>query len=375
MGTQGQSKDFFSQWGEFQKNFFSQWADSYGKMYQPWTEGMKYWQGMPGSFAPPNLFSKWTEMIQETIGKTAGQTEGGLGPDVLFRILRASNVFVIANEFWMEILKDLPELYQAKTDDVRSREIFERWVAGYQKVFEQLMGSPVSDTAEDMMKSWLNIVQMNQAAFGLMWNPWAQAIPQWREQMEQFMKGEWSAAGEARSLWREVYDETLGRVFRMPAFGLTKEQIEKTRKTYDAFVKYLYSLPNFYQYFYDTGMEALKQVFDKVQNLTFEEMTPDTARELYKIWWTTNEDAFFHLFKRSDFSNAMGEVLSYGLRFKKRLDDLTAEWCEALSIPSNREFEEVAKAIHDLRRKVRVQQKTIDALQQKLEKNGIARRS
>ena len=154
----------------------------------------------------------------------------------------------------------------------------------------------------------------------------------------------------------------------MPAFGLTKDQIEKTRKIYDAFVKYWYSLPTFYQYFYDAGMEALRQVFDKVQNLTSEEMTPDTAREIYKIWWTTNEDAFFHLFKRPDFSNAMGEVLSYGLRFKKRLDDLTAEWCEALSIPSNREFEEVAKAIHDLRRKVRVQQKTIEALQQKLEK-------
>jgi hypothetical protein len=368
METQGESKDFFSQWGEFQKNFFSQWTDSYRKMYQPWTEGMKFWQGIPGPFAPPNLFSKWAEMIQETIGKTAGQAKGGLGPEVLFRILRASNVFVIANEFWMEILKDLPELNQAKKDDVKSREIFERWVARYKKVFEQLVGSPVSDTAEDMMKSWLNIVQMNQAALGLMWNPWAQAMPQWHEQMEKFMKGDWSAAGEARSLWREVYDETLGRVFRMPAFGLSKEQIEKTRKTYDAFAKYWYSLPNFYQLFYDTGMAALKRVFDKIQNLKFEEITPDTARELYKIWWTTNEDALFHLFKRPDFSNAMGEVLSYGLKLKKRLDDLTAEWCEAVSIPSNREFEEVAKAIHDLRRKVRAQQKTIEALKQKLEK-------
>jgi class III poly(R)-hydroxyalkanoic acid synthase PhaE subunit len=209
---------------------------------------------------------------------------------------------------------------------------------------------------------------MNQSAMGMMWNPWIQAQPQWRAQMEKLMKGDWAALGESRSLWREVYDETLGRVFRMPAFGLTKEQIERLRKTYDAFVKYWYSLPNFYQYFYDTGMEAIKQVFDKIQTLKFEEMTPDSLREIYKIWWTTNEDAFFELFRRPDFSNAMGEVLGCGLRLKKRVDDLSAEWCEALSIPSNRELDEVAKAVHDLRRKVRMQEKAIDALRQQLEK-------
>ena len=111
-------------------------------------------------------------------------------------------------------------------------------------------------------------------------------------------------------------------------------------------------------------MEALKSLFDKIQNLKHEEFTPETVREIYKMWVATNEDAFFELFKRPDFSNAMGEVLNMGLRLKKRLDELTADWCEAMSIPSNREFDAVAKAVHDLRRKVRSQQITIEALQQ-----------
>ena len=124
MEKQEQQRDFFSQWGEFQKGFFSQWADTYGKMFQPWTDAMKYWQGVKTPFKVPDLFSKWNDMIRETVGKAAGQAEGGLGPEVLSRILRASNVFVIFNEFWMEILKDLPGIYQAKGNDVKSREIF-----------------------------------------------------------------------------------------------------------------------------------------------------------------------------------------------------------------------------------------------------------
>jgi hypothetical protein len=367
MEKQEQEKDFFSQWGEFQKRFYSQWAESYNKMYQPWMDAMKFWQDKKTPFTAPDLFSKWSEMIQETIGKAAKQAEGGLGADVLSRIIGASNVFVIFNEFWMEVLKVLPELYRSKGDDVKSREIFDNWATRYEKVFEQLMGSPVSNTAHEMMTSWLNIIQMNQAAMGLMWNPWNQAMPQWQKQAEKFMKGDWTAFSEGSSLWKEVYDETLGRVFRMPALGLTKEQTERLRKTYDAFVQYYSSLPNLYQFLHKTGMEALKKVFDKVQNLKVDEMAPETLREIYKIWWTTNEDAFFELFKRPDFNHAMAEALNYGFRLKKRLDAITAEWCKVLSIPSNKEFDEVAMSIQELRRRIRMQQKAIEELQQKLD--------
>jgi len=366
MENQAYPKDFFSQWAEFQKNFFNMWANAYSKISPPWMEPFKFWQGMKPPFTVPDLFAKWSQMIQETIGKAAEQTEGGLGPAVFSRILRASNVFVILSGFWMEVLKDFPELYQAKGNEAKSREIFERWVEGYKKVFEQMVGSPISDTGQEIMTSWLNVVQMYQGAMGLMWNPWTQAIPQWREQAEKFMKGDWGALAEARSLWREVYDETLGRVFRMPAFGLTKEQTERVRRTYDALIQFWSSLPHFYLFFYNTGMEALRKVFDKLQNLKFEEMTPETIREIYQIWWATNETVFFELFKRPDFGKAMNEVLNYGLRLKKRLDDLTAEWCKALSVPSNREFDEVALVLQELRRKVRLQQKAIEELQRKL---------
>ena len=370
MEKQEQQKDFFSQWGEFQKGFFNQWAESYSRMYQPWMDAMKAWQGDKTPFTAPDLFSKWSEMIQETIGKAAGQAEGGLGPDVLFRVLRASNVFVVSNEFWMEVLKDLPELYKAKGDAAKSREIFEQWVNRYKKVFEQLVGSPASDTAQEMMASWLNTLQKQQAAMGLMWNPWIQAMPQWQEQVEKLMKGDLAALSEGRNLWREVYDETLGHVFRMPAFGLTKEQTERLRRTYDAFAQYWYALPNFHQFFYQTGMDALKAVFDKVQNLEPKEMGPETIREIYKIWVITNEDAFFELFKKPEFGNAMAEVLNHGLRLKKRLEELSAEWCKAMSIPSNKEFDELARTVQGLRRTVRLQQKAIEALQSKLEKTA-----
>ena len=365
MAREGREGDFFSQWLEFQRNFLSQWADSFGRMQPLWTGSLGFWPGVTTPYA--GLFSQWNKMIQETIRKTAGQADEGLGRTVLSRTLGASNVFVSLSEFWLEALSDLPELYEAKGDAGKSRAIFDKWVERYNKVFEQVVGSPVSDSAQEMMTSWLNIVQMYQAVMGQVWNPWAQAMPQWQEQTERLMKGDWAALAEARSLGREVYDDTLGRVFAMPAFGLTKEHAERLGRTYDAFAHFWYSLPAFHQLLHRTGMEALKEVFDKVQDLKVEEMGPETLREIYLIWWTTNENVFFELFKSPEFGNAMGEVLSRGLTLKKRLDENTAEWCKALSIPSNRDFDEVAMAVQELRRKVHQQQKTIEELQRKLE--------
>lgn len=365
MDREGRERDFFSQWLEFQRNFLSQWADSFGRMQLPWTDSLGFWQGVTTPYA--GLFSQWSKMIQETIGKTAGQAEEGLGRTVLFRTLGASNVFVLLSEFWLEALSDLPDLYGAKGDAVKSREIFDKWVERYNRVFEQMVGSPVSDSAQEMMASWLNIMQRYQSAAGLVWNPWTQAMPQWREQAERLMKGDWAALAEGRSLGREVYDDTLGKVFAMPAFGLTREHTERLGRTYDAFAHFWYSLPAFHQLLHRTGIEALKEVFDKVQDLKVEEMGPETLREMYLIWWTTNENAFFELFKSPDFGNAMGEVLNRGLTLKKLLDETTAEWCKVLSIPSNREFDEVAMVLQELRRKVHQQQKTIEELQRKLE--------
>jgi len=368
MTTSRKGSDVYSQWSDFQKDFFTQWAKAYGNLYQPWADPAKYWQGMKPPFGGSDVFSRWTEMMSATIGKAAEHAGGGIGPTVLFRMMRAGNVFVVLNEFWTEILKDLPMLHQVREDDAKSREIFDRWAGGYRKVFEQIFGTPISGDAEEIMKSWLDILQMQQATLGLWWNPWAHALPQFKEQAEKVMRGDWSAMTAGRSLWREVYDETLGRVFRMPAFGLTKEQSEKLRRTYDALVQFCMALPQFYQLFYDTAMDALREMFDKVRKLNLDEFTPETAREIYHLWIVTNEDAFFELFKKPDFSNAMGEVLNLGLRLKKRLDQLNADFCEAMSIPSNRDFDAVAKAIQELRRTVRRQQKAIEALQQRKEK-------
>jgi hypothetical protein len=368
--TETNTTDIFARWSEAQKELFEQWRTIYAQAMPLYVDPLKPLQSSALPLSATDFFAMWKQLFDRFSSMTASAEPGALSADVLSRMSRASEAFMSVNTFLMNVSQQLPAVFEAAGDEAKSREIFESWAKLYYESFEKLFGTTVSDTSKQNVDTWLNIVEKNQQASGLMVNPWKQAFPRMQEQAERaLMKGDWEAAKKLHGIFREAYDETLGRMFRMPGFGLTKAQNESVRKAYDAVQRYHLSLPGFYEYFYETGLKALKEVFDRVQGLEVDEVTPETVRQFYRIWWSTNENHFFELFKSPDFVRTMNEVTAFGLKAKQRVDTLTAELCKAIDIPSNREFDQMAQVVHELRRKVRLQQKAIEELQKKLTNN------
>jgi hypothetical protein len=114
-------------------------------------------------------------------------------------------------------------------------------------------------------------------------------------------------------------------------------------------------------------MDALREVFDQVQSMKIDDISPDTVRQLYTLWWQTNEKRFFELFKSTEFTRRMNEVANHGFALKQRIDRINAEWCKAMSIPTMRDFDEMAEALQGLRKKVRLQEKVIEELRNKVD--------
>ncbi|MDA8139505.1 MAG: hypothetical protein M0036_12715 [Desulfobacteraceae bacterium] len=335
--------------GEAEKESEVQWADEYGPKSQQEAE-------------PPQ---DWQVLLNEMMAKIMAQGEEAKESAFFARLLNAGHLMSQLNQFWNSTIQDLPKLYQGNGDSAQSKEIINKWIERYKNIFKE-EESPLSQQAEEIFSFWLHMTQMSQTAHEPVWNHWLAALPQWNEQSEKLAKGDLEALDERLSLWKELYNETLGKFLRMPALGLTKQHTEKITGTFAEFAQLMSSLPYLYQYLYNTEIEAFKEVFDRIHQLDLKEMTPEAMREIYKIWLTTNEKTFHRLFKQPDFCNTMGEVLNCMFRFKKQMNDLTAKWCEAMSIPSGRDHDQMAMAIQDLRRKVHAQQKTISALQQKL---------
>lgn len=318
-------------------------------------------------FVSDEFLNQWKSLIEPFVNGSGIPDAKDAEKESIERMLNANSFFMLLNDFWNDTLKEFPKFYEVKNDQKKAQEIMDGWLERYQTLFKKHTDIPLSGEIEQITGAWLNMFQMHQSTAGKVFNPWIAAMPDWGNFSEKVAQGDLSALDKGFHLWLDTYNDTIGRVFNMPALGLTKQHAEKLKRVHDEFTQFSSSLPFFHQYIYRTGLSAMKEVFDKVQKSELDTPTPENLREIYNIWLTTNEKAFFKLFQRPDFCTTTSEIVHSFLRVKRQLDDLTATWCAAMSIPTNQDHDKMAMTIQDLKRKVRKQQKDIEALQQKVE--------
>jgi outer membrane murein-binding lipoprotein Lpp len=275
-------------------------------------------------------------------------TEGGenLGAVVWNRVLRSSRVYMRFADFWIEFLRDVPGL----RDHRNPRAVFGRWAKLYSGLFEQVVGSP-PPPAPAPTRPLSNLL-----------GPWVDAATAW--------SGGWPAlsttagtGGPGRSgaggLWGEVLNETLGML--VPGAGERSGRANVAR-TGEAYLRLNRALTPLYGLFYSAGVEALREFLAQVGEAGIEALAARPLRDVYRMWWTANENAFLRMFALPDFGAAMNEVLAGSLDLKQRTDDMAAGWCRQASLPTRADFDELAAAVQELRRTVRRQAHEIESL-------------
>jgi len=338
---------------ENQPSSHVQWADEYGS----------------NLFFSQDFLSKWRSFIGSFVDGNGSSEKNAAEADAVERMINANGVFMLLNDFWNTTIKELPKLSEAKNDQGKSKDIIDGWIERYQTFFEKNTGMLLNGEIDQIISTWMNILQLHHNAAGRIFNPWLESLSDWGQVSEKFAQGDLSALDQGFHLWLDTYNETIGRALNMPSLGLTKQHAEKFKKVHAEFSQFVSSLPFLHQYIYQTGISAMKEVIEKIKTAELESPTPENFREIYNIWLMTNEKAFFKLFQSPDFCATTSEIVHSSLRVKRQLDDLTATWCATMSIPTSHDHDKMAMAIQELRRKVRSQEKAIEALQRTVKTN------
>lgn len=276
-------------------------------------------------------------------------TDGGnenLGAVVWNRVLRSSRVYMRFGDFWIEFLRDLPGLQQHP----KPAAVFGRWAKLYSGLFEQVVGSPPRP----------------KPASAHPWQPWVDAAKAWSAVWPGLSAAPGTAGGGGSGtagLWGEVLNETLGKLMPGAPERSGGAYAERTR---EATLRFHRALTPLYELFYSAGVEALREFLTQVGEAGIEAVAARPLRDVYRMWWTANENAFVRLFALPDFGNAMNEVVTRSLDLKKHTEDSAAAWCRQASLPTRSDFDELAAALHDLRRTVRRQEDEIQSLQAEL---------
>jgi hypothetical protein len=368
-GTQKNWNDIMSQWMKLQQTFWKEWITFTEKA----VESMMT-MGKPGSSdgeeitTPWKLYQNWFEAFQKVFEEKDNE---GLGATVFNRIFSASRVYLDLLNFWSKTLPSFKEVSLGEPITVEKiRDIRQQWIRQYQSMMESLWGGIPSAELKDTAKA---LSSSSIAASDFMWGfaePTFKSMAQLPEVLERVAKGDRGALGDLGGIFVKNYEETIGKALLAPSIGYFKEFNERMNNMIYAFIQFNTSKAAFYSLFYDTGMRAAERVYEKYTEFVGKEITPETFREFYRIWWTINEEVYQELFRSDEFSKLSRDVNRRGLLFRKWIDDVFEQILKFTSLPSKKDMDEIYRSLYNLKKEVRAQKRAIKDVEKHLGVNA-----
>ncbi len=359
--TSGQNQAF-TQLIDWQQKFWKDWMGNASKGMEQMTS---MWGGQAGSIPGlAEMQQNWMKAVQETMG---GVKPGapGLGPEVFGKVMDAGKVYQDLLGFWTRVMAPLSKTSMGgKITAENVKQIQDAWAKEYTSMLESLWGSMPDQEFQETAKSIHSAGETANAHAWEMLAPVFKNMERLPEIMEKMAKGEHGAALELSGIFHKNYEATIGRVLKTPSLGYSREIIETINQTIDAYVQFNVAMNEYQAMFVATGQRAGEKVFSKLGDFQGKDLTPETFREFYRVWWTVNEETYHELFITEDFVGMLQNVLGRGLRYQQMTDDLTAKIFTMLNIPTKDDMDEIYKALYDLRKEVRWQRRAIHELEQ-----------
>jgi class III poly(R)-hydroxyalkanoic acid synthase PhaE subunit len=354
--------DVTSLWFEWQRTLWENWMTTTIK-------GMQAAQSIWQEQTARDMLTAWQQTWSKSfLGLFPGkELPEGLGTTVYERLRHASDVYNSLLVFWARSAMLFSQVSPGTaTTTEKLKEIYDQWVKEYQTVMGSLWGAYSSKYAEETGKAYQSAIAALTESGWRFTEPLLKNLEQLPEILAKIAKGDAGASIELTGLFRKNYELTLGKALRSPSLGYAREFVQRVNDTLDAYVHYSAALAQYFAPFYQSGMDAAEKVFQRLSEFQGKEITPETFREFYRIWWTTNEDVYNQMFMSEEFTKLLGEVLRQGLLFKKQLDNLSDEIIKFTNLPTKQDMDEIYRTIYDLRKEVRWQRRAIRDLEQHL---------
>jgi len=364
-------KDMLGLWGGLPGKFTEHWmrlARNFTPSQLPFPFMKKDEEQRNLPFDSLNMYEEWMKMTGETVRKVLDMApSGGVGPETYNKVFDGMKAYFSLYEFWNSWTRTMGPMSGKSHSPEEWKAAQEKLSREYVKVLDSVIGRKPPDSMEEILK--IQGKMMGQGLEALSWfkSPWSIMMKRGPQVASKAATGDISSVREGFSLWQTAISDTIGKLLQIPSLGYSREYEERNKELVEAYVRYATALPAFYSEFYQTGMNAFDQLMEKTKEVPTDN-SPESFKRFYGIWVRVNEDAFFDLFKRDEFSGMMNEVMNRGLDFKKKLDRNTSKYLESISVPNRQEMDDVYKALYDLKREVRKLGREVRDLREKLDK-------
>ena len=360
-------QDYTAMWSDMWKQWTEMQADIYRGWMEAWTRGMGT-GGQAEEEAWPeakNFYHRWLGYLQEMVSKFSVPTEG-VGPETFMKLFQSADVYTKLYSMWMDMYEGYRKIVAEgeMTDFDAMRKVLDSWSEEYRELVDKVFAPALPEQLRWIAELYSGeIPLMAGGLFTQFWAPWADFSKKVMEKTAGMDKPSPDAAVEIYEEWRKAYEDSYGRVLRAPAMGYYREAMEKYTHTMDSLMEFNIVLSKFYASLQSAGLTAVERLQERLAEMQEEGVdAPMSFRELYRLWWKTNEDIYVELFKTEEYSKLQGQLVDKGMQFRADFQAYVEEATKELPFPNRSEMDSLYKMLHGLRREVRRLSREVDEL-------------
>ncbi len=350
-------KELFDAWLKSQEEFVGNWRETVNKLPQTFwgMEMFKRGASNPMGDGFFNLYTSWVNEMTRALSNMRGLNTDII-KDTLSKVSGSSNVYMKFYDIWLPISKAIQErvsdagLYKELVDPVKYKEVMDK-VFG----FRPEAATEITDQASKISE-----------AFGVSVKefvvPWTEAIQKNIKMTPEFMEGRPETFLNVFHNLFMAFDNTIGKVFHIPAVGKDREKVELIMRGFDDLAVFLARNTAFQYKIYVTGIEAMEKVLETVAQKIKNGEEIKTFEEFFDLWIDVNEREFFEVFRTEEFSRMQGELLDSSLNVRRHFQKLMELYLFDFPVALRSEMDDLYRTVYDLKKKVRNLEEQLNAV-------------
>lgn len=265
-------------------------------------------------------------------------------------------------DFWEKMLQGwlktgLAESGPVQDDDSRSRaqESFETVMKTWQTLSSVANDPGAMEAASNLGRAMPAILtQMVQAG----WQGFFSLQQQWLERSGRIQDTTQTHSfqnldREVMKVWSEIYEKEFRRFFYVPQLGLSRVYQEKANRAMDKLNRFQNALGEFLQLFFLPMEQSFKALQEQIADLAEKGGLPEDSNVYYRMWIKILEGRYMTLFKSREYLEVMGRTLETLEDFVATRDSLMQDMLKWLSVPTQKDLDELYREIYLLKKKIR----------------------
>jgi hypothetical protein len=201
------------------------------------------------------------------------------------------------------------EVLQGEPDPTKHKEVFNRWMKSYEKIFDEMLNLPSQEITREIFENYTGIPDIYLGSFAEMaklwkntctrlYGPWIESIQKLSDKMIELSRGEVNpeAYKEFYTLWTDTYKEIYGKY------------IQSSQPSKEAFESFVQST-DIYLNMYKSWIAALEKMSKKGEELSKQTTDPKAYQEFYDLWAKMYGKAFDSFFEDMPMTGPMKEMM------------------------------------------------------------------